>query len=371
MRRVGLGVDVPAPIVWQPERVPNWEAYEPRTVSARTLVPDPAEDVAFTRRAAPTFGGGPGDPTLLQSLRAFMRRYGWRAYALPVLAVITVLALMTSGSGGEHPTAGPQPTPHAQPSPGPVNAPARPTASVSIPLKSDQPGPGSQSTAVATEALPAGASYTKRGTGTFRVLKGAGPVVGTGTVHRYRVEVENGITGIDLVQYGRLVQDVLSDPRSWAGHDGVALQRVDSGAADFDVTLTSSYTVRKLCGYDIPIETSCFVPAGTARSSVSRAVINNSRWVRGDEAYVGDLNAYRAYVINHEDGHALGHQHAHQCLPGGFAPVMMQQTIGLRSAATHKMCQANPWPFPPGVKGAPGAEQADTPQNTEIALKDD
>ena len=89
-------------------------------------------------------------------------------------------------------------------------------------------------------------------------------------------------------------------------------------------------TVRSLCGYDIPIETSCFVPSGTAGSNVNRVVINVARWVRGDAAYVGDLNAYRSYLINHEDGHALGHQHAHQCLPGGLAPVMMQQTIGLR-----------------------------------------
>ncbi len=70
-------------------------------------------------------------------------------------------------------------------------------------------------------------------------------------------------------------------------------------------------------------------------------------------------------MINHEDGHALGHQHAHQCLPGGLAPVMMQQTIGLRSAATGKICQANPWPYPAGAAGAPGAEQPDTAANNE------
>ena len=40
------------------------------------------------------------------------------------------------------------------------------------------------------------------------------------------------------------------------------LQRVDSGPVDFHVTLTSSMTVRNFCGYDIPIETSCYAPAG-------------------------------------------------------------------------------------------------------------
>jgi hypothetical protein len=93
--------------------------------------------------------------------------------------------------------------------------------------------------------------------------------------------------------------------------------------------------------------------------------------VRGAAAYSGDVATYRVYMINHEDGHALGHEHAHQCLPGGMAPVMMQQTLGLRSAVTQRNCTANPWPYPPGVQGVPGAEQPDTTQNSEIALNND
>ena len=109
-------------------------------------------------------------------------------------------------------------------------------------------------------------------------------------------------------------------------------------------------------------------PGRQRRGCVNRVVLNDARWVRGDAAYVGDLAAYRIYMINHEDGHALGHEHAHECLPGGLAPVMMQQTFGLRSAATGKLCQANPWPYPPGATGAPGAEQRRTPpQNDEYS----
>jgi hypothetical protein len=127
--------------------------------------------------------------------------------------------------------------------------------------------------------------------------------------------------------------------------------------------------VRDLCGYDIPVETSCYAAAGAA-TNVNRVVFDVARWVRGASAYLGDLNAYRIYMINHEDGHALGHQHAHQCLSDGLAPVMMQQTFGLRSAVTHQLCEANPWPYPPGAKDAPGAEQPDTPQNSEYGLGD-
>jgi hypothetical protein len=146
------------------------------------------------------------------------------------------------------------------------------------------------------------------------------------------------------------------------------LQRVDSGRIDFHITLTSALTVRQMCGYTVHVETSCYAAAGV--SPDNRVVLNVARWVRGSTAYVGDLGAYRIYMINHEDGHALGHQHAHQCLPGGLAPVMMQQTFGLRSAATNDLCEANPWPFPPGAKGTPGAEQPDTPQNDEYGLGD-
>jgi hypothetical protein len=216
--------------------------------------------------------------------------------------------------------------------------------------------------------LPAGAAYTVAGDGTFRVLPGTSKVVGTGQVHRYDIEVENGITGIDLTAFAAQVQTVLSDPRSWSGH-GVALKRVDSGSVDFHVTLTSSMTVRKFCGYDLPIETSCFASAGSVSGlDVNRVVLNDARWVRGDPAYVGDLNAYRIYMINHEDGHALGHEHAHECLADGLAPVMMQQTFGLKSAATGKLCQANPWPYPAGASDAPGAEQPDTKANDEYYL---
>ena len=76
-------------------------------------------------------------------------------------------------------------------------------------------------------------------------------------------------------------------------------------------------------------------------------------------------------MINHEDGHALGHQHAHQCLPGGLAPVMMQQTFGLRSAETGKMCQANPWPYPARREPGPRAPNSPTPAaNDEYGLGD-
>jgi hypothetical protein len=284
--------------------------------------------------------------------------------------VVTVLALMTTagGGGGGRPHQAAQSAPPSGARATTSGPSAPPTASGSIALKADRPGAGAQDTALRSVALPAGPPYTKRGAGTFRILKGHSKPVGTGQRLRYSIDVEKGLSGIDLDEYARTVQAVLSDPRSWAGH-GVSVQRVDSGRIDFHVTLVSSYTVRDMCGYEIKVETSCYLRAGAnSLARVNRVVINNSRWVRGAAAYIGDLGAYREYVINHEVGHALGHQHAHACLPGGQAPAMMEQTVGLMSAATHKLCEANPWPYPRGAKGAPGKEAPDTSQNSEFSL---
>lgn len=310
---------------------------------------------------------------MVDRFREFVRRYGWRAYALPVLAVISVVALLTSkdapanrDAAGNTPNAASNHAGQNAASGGGATMP-RPAGS-HIALKSDAPGPNANNSALKAAALPPGAPYPMRGDGTYRVLPGTSPKIGSGHLYRYSIDVENGMTGLDLTSYQHLVMAVLADKRSWAGH-GVALQRVDSGPIDFHVTLVSSMTIRKTCGYTIHVETSCYTPAGSAPGiTVNRVELNDSRWVRGDAAYLGDLAAYRTYMINHEVGHALGHEHAHECLPDGLAPVMMQQTFGLLSAVTGKSCEANPWPYPPGARGAPGAEQPDTPQNDEYGL---
>lgn len=326
-------------------------------------------DVSYGPR---TVRRAPGD-TLADWAHGFVQRYGWRAYAVPILALVTVAALLkTTGVAG-----GSSAPPKTPPAAAATARTSPPVADGQIPLKDDAPSAGTSvdQNVLKGAALPAGDAYTTRGKGTFRTLPGHGPVVGRGHLWRYSIDVENGITGIDLAHFQRMVVTVLGDHRSWSGH-GVAVQRVDRGPIDFHVTLFSSLTIRKTCGYTIPVETSCYLTSGQASGiDVNRVALNDARWVRGDAAYVGDPETYRLYMINHEVGHALGHMHAHQCLPGGLAPVMMQQTIGLRSAATGAICQPNPWPYPVDargvvVKGAPGAEQPDTAGNNEANLSD-
>ena len=205
-----------------------------------------------------SFGGGSG-PGFGELVRDFVRRYGWRAYALPVLVVVTVVALLTT-----HRHAAPEPAAdndraarprprHRRPR---VRAP--PVAPRTIPLKSDTGDRHRSQRRAAARRAAARAAYTKSGDGTFRVLNGHDQGRRHGPLYRYDIEVENGIKGIDLTQFANLV-----DRRRWptrAAGPGTAspLQRVDSGTIDFHVTLTSSMTVRQLCGYDMPVETSCY-----------------------------------------------------------------------------------------------------------------
>ena len=192
------------------------------------------------------------------------------------------------------------------------------------------------------------------------MLKGTTKVVGTaGQLFRYDIEVENGITGVDLAAFATLVDSDARRPAQLVRARRAPAAVSTPARSTSTSRLTSSMTVRKYCGYDIPVETSCYATARQRTGlTVNRVVFNDARWVRGASAYVGDLTAYRIYMINHEDGHALGHQHAHQCLPGGLAPVMMQQTIGLKSAITGRAVRREPVAVPAGREGRAGCRAA-------------
>ena len=340
--------------MWQSEPVSRPSAPARQRPAAPSGAPTrPAGHAAGGRYSAGQPGSGHGprgrrSHTLGQRWLAFARRHGWRAYALPVLAVVTVLALFGGSSPKVRAAIGVQ-APRSTAASLPAAAP--PNAASTSQLKVDNPGANAVSTALPALQLPPGPQYTTRGAGTFTVLPGSSPVIGKGQLYRFDLQVENGVRGVDLKQFATVVMQALSNRQSWAGTGHVALQRVSGGQVNFHISLTSAMTVRSLCGYSLPVETSCYA------GSDSRVVLNVARWVRGAKVYASDLATYRIYAVNHEVGHALGHNHAHSCLKNGLAPVMMQQTIGARTASG-QICEANPWPYPTGVSDAPGAEQA-------------
>ncbi|MCP2092446.1 MULTISPECIES: DUF3152 domain-containing protein [Actinosynnema] len=200
--------------------------------------------------------------------------------------------------------------------------------------------------------LPDGGPFPERGNGTWHVVPGTFAEAGSGSALSYTVEVEDGVQ-VDEHAFAGFVQQTLADPRGWISA-GFALRRVDSGVPDFRVRLTSQATARERCGFQIPVDVSCRDGGAVDLSA--------ARWARGAVAYLGDLDGYRRYVVNHEVGHALGQGHVPCAEHGAPAPVMMQQTfstsndeINLITAGSAqggvvpndgKVCAPNPWPFP-------------------------
>lgn len=193
----------------------------------------------------------------------------------------------------------------------------------------------------APAASAAGVKVPARGSGTFTVAPGGTKVVGRGQLLQYEVRVENGIDQVPAT-FAAAVDATLGDPRSWTRGGEWALQRISSGDPDFVIVLASPATVDKLC---YPLETKGY----TSCRVDNVVVVNLARWLLAVPEFDGDLATYRPYVVNHEVGHRLSKGHLGCPGPGKPAPVMQQQTLGLKG------CKPNAWPYVGGtlVTGPP------------------
>ena len=174
-----------------------------------------------------------------------------------------------------------------------------------------------------------------RGAGTFAYATTAGPVHGSaGALKRFRVAVENG-SGQEVAAFAAAVDKPLADARGWTATGQVRLQRVaGQGTADFTIFLATPATSETMCaagGLHTAQYTSCRLPG--------KIIINLARWLSAIPDYGAPLDVYQAYSINHEVGHELGYGHEGCPGRGQPAPVMQQQTLGLKG------CAANAWPF--------------------------
>lgn len=176
------------------------------------------------------------------------------------------------------------------------------------------------------------ATLPREGSGSLTVVPGSAPAPGSGPVKRVRVEIEEGLFGVDPEAFATFVMATLNDPRGW-GHGGQMTFSRTSGAYDIRVVLASPETSERMCR---PLQTHGTVSCGIGSS----AVLTLYRWVKGTPDYGDDRNGYRRYLVNHEVGHTLGHGHKMCAGTGRIAPVMMQQTMGLKG------CRPNSWPFP-------------------------
>jgi len=152
---------------------------------------------------------------------------------------------------------------------------------------------------------------------------------GPGRPLTYRLEIEQGLP-LDGAAIAAQVQRVLTDPRGWAPIEHVAFGRTD-GDASFELIIASPTLVDRLC---YPLDT---VGQLSCRNG-DRVILNARRWATAVPWYAGRMDDYRAYLVNHEVGHRLGHGHRSCPAPGAPAPVMVQQSKSLYG------CKANPWP---------------------------
>lgn len=281
-------------------------------------------------------------------MAGFFRNYGWRAYALPLLTVLTALAFFWASQPSrlpdtETPGAGPQLPAGPSQTAGPSNS-APPTPLVPNPEapKFDE--------AMASAELPDGGPFSKQGDGSWSMVPGTGEPAGAGQLVTYTVEIEDGVELPGGPEgFAQVVDSTLSNPKSWIGSDEYAFRRVESGTPNVRVSLASQETARSICGFSIQFDASCW--------GNGRAVLNAARWERGAVAFQGNVVAYQQYLVNHEVGHGLGFGHRPCGEDGGLAPVMMQQTWGVANdylaalgtdniSADGKACQPNPWPYP-------------------------
>ena len=154
------------------------------------------------------------------------------------------------------------------------------------------------------------------------------------TVMRVRVEVEAGLA-VDGELFAAMVMATLNDQRSWGGDGSMTFARTDGADQDLRVVLASPDKVDAMCA---PLNTHGDYSCGR----YGHAAINYTRWVQATEEFV-DKTLYRQYVVNHEVGHLLGHQHTSCTGAGDLAPIMQQQSIRVAP------CLPNAWPFPAGT----------------------
>lgn len=268
-----------------------------------------------------------------------------------------VLAVVLSGCGSPGPGNSSQIAPAgAAASPSAVGDGATPANSSGASSSSvaSQPADASEST---SPASPPGTGTAPQDPAVVEANRAAGlltseiPEVGDGNlvtvpgsapapdpsarVREVAVQVEGGL-GVDQQAFAGFVLTTLNDGRSWAG-DGYSFARTDEAAtADVIVVLASPDTSAAMCR---PLVTGGRLSCREGR----RAILTWYRWVKGQEDFGGDLTGYRQYVVNHEVGHFLGNGHRNCPGAGQLAPVMMQQTKGVRP------CVANPWVHPEGT----------------------
>lgn len=282
------------------------------------------------------------------------RQWGWRAYAIPVLVVLTAVILFDIFA----------------PSQGSTQGQATMESSASE-ERSGEPGPipaEKYNSSFEVGDLPPGPPFAEKSSGEFKEVSLPQPKVGKGSEKpvAYAVEVESTVDaalsgGGDA--FAATVNAIFADPRGWTADERYSFEAVKKDRKPtMLIQLVATETAHQICGNTLGMETSCFI-SGQSEGEPGRVIVNNARWSRGTIAFQGDLGLYRQYLVNHEVGHGLGYASHEPCaVDGAMAPIMMQQTLSLSNDELHridpnevyapdgKKCAPNGWPYPMGPR---------------------
>ena len=134
----------------------------------------------------------------------------------------------------------------------------------------------------------------------------------------YTVVVDPGVD-FSLTDFAQEVAICLADPGGWKSQ-GYQFVRVKSNPQ----VIIHLSSVKGLTAVGCDPTLSCAEMGGKEMR------INEQRWRHGSSKSGQTLDGYRQYVISHEMGHILGRDHVKCPGRGQPAPIMIQQTLGLR-----------------------------------------
>jgi hypothetical protein len=138
---------------------------------------------------------------------------------------------------------------------------------------------------------------------------------------RYTTSVDPDVR-YSAKKFGDEIEIYLSDPDGWESM-GYEFVRVETNP-NVHIRLSSPSTMLHESGCKRD-DLSC------AELNGRRMFLNAHRWTAGSKKSGQDLDGYRQYLVSHEMGHILGHDHVKCPGPGQPAPIMMQQTLGIET----------------------------------------
>ena len=146
---------------------------------------------------------------------------------------------------------------------------------------------------------------------------------------RYTTVVDSGVN-YPSRKFAEEVAIYLADPNGWISE---SYSFVRSRNPSVVIHLSSpSYLAKNGCRDP---SLSC------AEMNGRHMYLNCMRWMEGAPASKLPLYDYRQYMVSHEMGHILGHDHVSCPSPGAPAPIMLQQTNGIGRCKPNTKLTAN------------------------------